>query len=431
MGYFNNAYQKLFLGTKATTANANQTTGFITTASIPVQKLQDNTGTASTTYGIGSYGFFDAATWLSVTTGSLSTSTKPLILASASLQSEDTIGGNAFYGGYSESNKSKDIYPNLITRFVRIDPCTARQHTIHVGTTKYTKTLSPAQASCSYGFVCGENYNLRVEIRNNPALRFINRPIYALLSFDSGCCAEDAPGVAIDGTLAYIEWANQIINHPQLKDFITPIVYSEVGVAHYPPGTTGGVYTWDNYVSPGHTASTYAGMRLTGSYVDTVFGTCSFSPADYFEKVPIEILLTMIDFNGEPCVFTGVCINTECLPLAGNGFGDTVLKDLILSESYRQNKFPDDNRMREIEMADDVLGSVTRSSSYTRYVISHRIPRPNNPGATYSEEKYDLQIITNGTVATLETLMAAWLGNAKNPVTLETTSCGTCTPLTP
>jgi hypothetical protein len=431
MIFDSNAYQKLFLGTKAASANSNQTTGFITTAGIDVSKLQDNTGVASTTYGIGSYGFFNASTWKSVTTASIASTAPLLILASASLQSADKIGGNPFNGGYLESNKSKTINPKLITRFLRIDPCTARQHTLHIGSTKYTKTLSPSQSACNFEFLCGSNYNLRIELRGAPTFRFMNRNIVELLNYDAPCCAEGEPGEAIDGTLAMIEWANRIIASATLKDFITPIVYSEAGVAHYPPGTTGGVYTWDNYVSPGHVDGQYAGLRLTGAYVDTTFGNCSFDQNDYVGKAPVEILASMVDFNGEPCTFTGICVNTECLPFQANGLGETVLRDLIQHELYRQNKVATgDVRIREIEMGDDVIDSVTRSSSYYRYVVSHTIPRTNNPGQSYSEEKYDLVIITNGVVASFETFMAAWLANAGNNVaTLVTTSCGTCTPL--
>lgn len=429
MGYFRDTFDKIFIGTKATTANSNQTTGFITTAGISTSSLPILTGVAATDYGPGSWGLFDASTWLSVTTASLATGKQPLVLAAASVQSKDQIG--ALHGGYLESNKSKDINPRLIERFVKISPCTARQQTIHVGATKYTKTLSPTQAACSFEFLCGETYNLQIQIKGEPVYRFINHVGLRLLEFNGGCCAADAPGVAIDGTLAMIEWANQIINDPILKDFISPIVYSEAGVAHYAPGTTGGVYTWDKYVSPGHVDGQYAGLRLQGAYVDTVFGNCSFQPVDYYNVVPVEIYASLVDFNGDLCTFNGICVVTECDSLQGQGYGETILRDLILSEKYRQNTFPTDMRLREIEQGSDILSSITRASQYTRYLIQHTIPRNNNPSGTYSRDNYTLQIITNGAVATFETLMAAWLSNAGSSVTLETTSCGSCSPLTP
>jgi hypothetical protein len=427
MGFFSNTFQKVFVGTKATTANGNQTTGFITTSAISTSALQTNTGVAATTYGPGSYGFFDAKTWLSVTTASITTTAPNLVLASASLHTADKIG--PFHGGYMESNKSKEINPKLVTSWTKISPCTARQHTLHIGDTKYTKTLSPTQSACQMDFLCGENYNLRVEVRNDPALRFLQRAIYRILSYDTGCCADGAPGAAIDGTLVMIAWAQQIVDFAELKDFILPIVYSEAGVAHYPPGTVG-EYTWDNYVSPGHTNGKYAGLRLQGAYVDTVFGNCSFQVTDYFNKTPVQLLAQVVDFSGEPCV-TGLCVNSECLPLAGNGFGETLVRETILSQLYLQNKFSQDVRLREIEQADKIFDVLTRSSQYTVYILQHKIPRNFGPGAAYSEEVYDNWIITNGTVASLETLVSTWLDNAGSTVTLETISCGSCSPLTP
>ncbi len=429
MGYFRDVFTKLFLGTKATTANANQVLGFIVTANLGTDVLQRNTGVASTTYGVGSWGLFLPTTWKSVTNSSLSTNHPNLVLAAASLQLVDSIG--AHHGGYMESNKSKEINPKLITRFLRIDPCTARQHTLHVGSTNYTETLSPTNSDCSFEFLCGETYNLRIEIRNDPALQFIQHNIIRMLEFNGGCCAEGAQAEPVDGTLAMIEWANQIVRDPQLKDFITPIVYSEAGVAHYPPGTESVPYTWDNYVSPGHVDGQYAGMRLQGAYVETKFGNCSFQKNDGYDVVPIEIFATMVDFNGAPCEFTGICVVTECPPLQGNGFGETVLRDMILSESYRQNKFPTDQRIREIEQGNDILDAIDRETLYTRYVIQHHIPRHNNPSGSYSQDQYELQIITNGTVAQFETIMATWLTNAKSNVSLETTSCTSCSTLTP
>lgn len=431
MAHFKEAFHKLFLGTKATTANTNQVTGFVVTAGIPTSSLPVVTASAATTYGVGSWGLFDPATagWQSVTTASLSTGKQKLVLAAASMQLADKIG--PMHGGYLETNKSKDINPTLITRFLRIDPCTPRNQTLHIGNTGYTDTLSPTDATCNFTFVCGEVYNLRLELRGDPMYRFLQHNGIRMLEFNGGCCADGAPAVTIDGTLAMIEWGNQIINDPILKDFISPIVYSETGVPLYPPGTTGVAYTWDNYVSPGHITNGFAGLRLQGAYVDTVFGDCSFQPTDWYNKTPIQIYATMVDFNGNPCAYTGICVKTECDILEGNGYGETVLRDMILSESYRQNPFATDVRIREITQGDDILSGITRSAFYTRYVIQHVIPRRFNSAGTYSPEMYELEIITNGTVAAFETLMAAWLTNAANPVTLEVTSCGTCTPLTP
>lgn len=430
MASFNESFHMVFLGTKATTANANQVKGFIINAGIPTSSLKTNTGVAATDYGIGSWGLFDS-NYNSVSAASIAGSCCSLMLASASVMTNDKIG--PFAGGYKESVKSKWINPKTINSFVRVDPCTPRQQVVHVGSTKYTKTLSPSNGACNFEFVCNETYNLQIILKGSPALRFLNHDIIRLIEFNSGCCPSDEPLSVVDGTLAMIAWANAIIADPLLQNYISPIVYSEAGVALYAPGTVG-FPTWDNYVSPGHVPGTYAGLRLLGAYVDTVFGNCSFETLDFFEKEPVQIFASMVDFNGDPCAFTGICVVTECSSLMGNGFGETAVRDLIMSERYRQNKFASasQERIREIEQGTDILNSITRSSLYTRYIIQHNIPRNNNPNGLQDRDQYTLEIICNGANANFEATMTAWLASCGGSCqSLQVVSCGTCTPLTP
>lgn len=428
MAYFKDSFQKVFLGTKPTTANPNQVTGFIITAGLSTSVLPTNTGVAATDYGVGSWGFFDP-NWKSVTNASLGTTRPVLHLVAASPQLTDKIG--PFHGGYIETNKSKGINPKLINRFVRLDPCSSRNQTLHVGQTKYTKTLSPANSTCCFTFVCGETYYMRFEIKNEPVYRFLNHSGIRILEYNTGCCPSGDPTALVDSTLPMISWARQIVADPILKSFIQPIVYSEAGTAYAQPGNTLSLPSWDTYVSTGHVDGKCAGLRLQGAYVDTVFGNCSFQKTDYYGIVPVEIFASMVDFNGDPCTFTGICVVEECPILQGEGFGETVLRDLILSESYRQSNFANDQRIREIEFGSDILNSISRTTLYTRYLIQHNIPRNDNPDGISDRDQYTLSIITNGTVANFETLMATWLNNANSNISLETFSCGTCTPLTP
>jgi len=429
MSYFNHSFRQVHVGTKATTANANQVKGFITVADIPTLSLAINTGVAASDYGPGSWGLFNATTYKSVSNATIAANSCPLILASASLMSKDKL--NPVMGGYQESIKSKTINPKYVKSFTRVDVCEFSQQVVHVGATKYTKTLSPSQSACSFDFVCGETYTLRIDVQNSPALRFLNHNAYRLFQADGGCCAASNPGATVDGTLIMIQWANLIIADPLYKDFIYPIVYSEAGVALYPPGTAG-KYTWDNYVSPGHVASHYAGLRLLGAYVDTKFGNCSFQVTDFYEKQPIRIIVSMTDFNGDPCAFTGICAVTECGGITGNGYGETAVRDLILSQSYNQNHFPTDIRMREIEQGSDILNALDRNTMYVRYIIEHTVPRYGNPSGIFDNDTYTVEIIVSSSNASFETMMATWLSaQGDGCAVLETISCTGCTPLAP
>jgi len=168
-----------------------------------------------------------------------------------------------------------------------------------------------------------------------------------------------------------------------------------------------------------------------GAYVDTKFGNCTFMATDFFEKEPIKILASLVDYTGDPCVFEGVCVVEECPALQGMGFGETVVRDLIMSESYLQNFFSsNDLRIREITQGTDILDSVNRNALYTRYYIQHSVPRFNNPSSTFDNDQYLLEIITTGRIASLESFMSTWLSNCGDQcVSLQEFSCNECTPV--
>lgn len=296
-----------------------------------------------------------------------------------------------------------------------------------------TYTLAPG---CSFDFLCGESYHLRIDIKGSPALRFLNHNAYQTLSAYTGCCAGPIP-TAVDSTLVMINWASQIVNNAYLKSFVAPVVYDEAGVAWYAPGTTvtlDGTATpvtsaqwWDAYVSPGHTAGATAGIRLFGAYVGTSFGDCSFQLTDFYEKEPVKLYASLTDLNGDPCTFEGICVYNDCLGVQGMGFGETVIRDLIMSESYLQNHFHTDIRMREIEQGNQILGSVNRNALYTRYYILHTVPRYNNPSGVFDNDQYMLEIISTGTNAALESFMSTWLTTCTGCVSLEANTCNHCT----
>jgi hypothetical protein len=188
--------------------------------------------------------------------------------------------------------------------------------------------------------------------------------------------------------------------------------------------------TWDNYVSPGHTAGKCAGMKITGAFVDTKFGDCTFYPSDYFEKEPVKIIASMVDETGDPCAFQALCFVEQCCPRQGMGFGDSVVKDLILSESYMQNYFytGQDLRIREVTQGYDVTNVINRSSLYHRYFLLHSVPRFNNPSGMFDNDQYMIQVITNAPSVSFENFMGTWLTACSCGAKLEIQSCGAACP---
>jgi hypothetical protein len=290
-------------------------------------------------------------------------------------------------------------------------------------------------ATCCFEFLCGETYYLRLDLKGSPLLRFLNHNSYHTLSAYTGCCSGPTPTV-VDSTLVMISWATEIITSEYTKSFVLPVVFDEAGVAWYAPGTTSDPLTgaavisaewWDAYVSPGHTADACAGLRLFGAYVETKFGDCSFQITDFFEKELVRIYASMVDYNGDPCVFSSICVYTECYGLQGMGFGEQVLRDLIISESYLQNYFATDIRIREITQGSDIIGNVNRNALYGRYFILHSVPRYNNPSGTFDNDQYMLEVIVNAANATFEANMSTWLTACGNGCTaLQVNSCDPC-----
>lgn len=451
MSYFNHSFSKRFLangvtrnigntGAAASATNPYSTGGLIITPGVKSSTLSEISLGGIYTPG---YVMFADKNYQSLDQSGLAASCCEVYIVSTSLLTNDKIG--PYHGGYRETNKSKLINPKYVHKVYQVDDCTPVQSVISVGTTPQITggVLDPnmfqggtTEPQCAKDFYCDETYYLRIDVKGSPALRFLNHNAYQTVSAYTGCCAGPTPEV-VDPTLVFISWANEIVANNYIKDLILPVVFDTTGVAWYAPGTTidpvtglpfAGA-TWDTYVSPaGPFAGTTAGLRLFGAYVETKFNTCSFQITDFFEKEPVHILASLVDYTGDPCVFEGLCVYNDCLGVQGNGFGEQVLRDLILSESYLQNFVAsNDVRIREITQGDDILNSVNRNALYTRYYIQHVVPRFNNPSGVFDNDRYLLEIITpSGGNAAIESFLTAWLGACNDCTTLEVFDCSTC-----
>jgi hypothetical protein len=277
---------------------------------------------------------------------------------------------------------------------------------------------------CCKEFLCGETYNLRLDVKGSPALRFLNHNAYYTATAYTGCCppAAIAP-VAVDSTEVMILWANDLLNSPIVSPFFQIAIQDEAGVIWYAPGTNAaflasvGADTWNNYPPTPHTANACAGLIFNGAYVDTRFGDCTFQISDFYEKQPINLYPSEVDLNGDPCEFTGLCVVNECLGSQAMGLGESVLRDIILSESYRQNFFSSDFRIREITQGNQIVNAVNRQALYYRTYLQHSVPRFNNPSGTFDNDQYLLETIFTDAVSAgaFETAVSGWL-----------TTCGVC-----
>jgi hypothetical protein len=285
-------------------------------------------------------------------------------------------------------------------------------------------------ADCCKEFLCDETYSLRLDIKGSPALRFLNRNSYFTADFYTGCCADETVSPEpVDSTLVMIGWAQQFLNSPLIRPFVSILVVDQTGTIWYPPSTPAaqlpaGFDTWDNYVSPGYTTDACAGLIIAGAYVDTRFGDCTFQTSDFFEKEPVRLYISEVDYNGDPCTFGGICVETECESRQANGFGEQAVRNLIMSESYRQNFFHSDLRIREITQGNQELDVIDRGALYDRVYLQHNVPRFNNPTGVFDNDQYLLEIILEeGNAASVFEDFATWL-EACGVCKIESFTCG-------
>ena len=396
MAYFNHAFNKAFLLETLTSKDGG--------------KL----GTPGNILAKGELAVVDAKTWDILSTESAPETCCNIVIANGALYQNDKIG--PFHGGYQESNKSKQINPKYVSRVYTVQANLPQQNVINIGSTPYTTSLDPLVPACCKTFLCGETYTLRVDIKGSPALRFLNHNAYLNVDHYTGCCPDDALApVAVDSTLVMIGWANQLADSVIMSPFVLPVVVAEDLSLLYKPGTDttsfvapagytiGG--TWDNYpTGTEHIDEDCAGLILYGAYVDTKFGDCTFQVSDFYEKEPVRLYASEVDLNGDPCTFDGICVITECQGLQANGLGETVLRELVVSESYRQSFMHSDLRIREITQGNQIVDAVNRNAYYDRLYLQHNVPRFNNPTGTFDNDQYLLQIFgLAGTTAPLGT----------------------------
>lgn len=201
--------------------------------------------------------------------------------------------------------------------------------------------------------------------------------------------------------------------------------------------------SFDSYSPDASADSSDAFLELTGAYADTTFGNASFQPTDHYEVQPVQIYASVVDDKDKPCATkcfgatgyqldttqtfesvlvtnaaTGGVFETQATA-QGNGFGETIIRELILSNRYMQEPWNNDPRMREV-LADTTFAAdgISRSSRYGAYYILHSVPRKSNPSGTLDADQYLIKIAVNGPNATFANFMNAWLAAGGSEVSL-------------
>lgn len=406
MSYFNHSFIKTFVATNSevvasTTASSLITTpGQLALCGSDFKALDSAAGEAlpnatSTPYG---------------STGANSLVKKSLVyLVQGSLMLNDKIGS---HGGFRESVKSKGINPKYITglwKQVATEPTTGKLKII-VGPT------------C---FPCNSTVGFRLDIKGSPALRFLNRNIYAvsdnLNTVGTQPLVTNATNCCTGTTVSYMHPAvalTRIIlgffNNPLIAPFINTATTQELRFGtEAQVNTSGGAPRALNSTAALPTdTNQFATFTIEFKSTDDIvdyFGFSSHDTRDHNEVEPLQITGSLINENGEIC---SACVNSAVSTAGTMGKGATatkVVNDLLLTSAYAQTPFSQGNkdsaRIREIlgfgtPITDSRGSQATVTNRYNVYYIEHSVPRFNNPTSTFDNDQYLYQIYAkNGSPA--------------------------------
>ena len=351
------------------------------------------------------------------------------IIANASFQQTDTIGGNPLHGGYSESIKSKDI------QFRHINAIGTQIATAGLGQTIAIRFMSAASSkSC---FECGTDPMLRIDIKGADALRMLSHNAYRNVDIGGLCNSCNVAETFLDVKKVVNEFAKNIAADPILSKLI------DTTQADFFSVTANAGSSWqDHAITIANNTATSAydsvaaetawdandGARLLMDLgvVDTQFGVCSFDTRDWNNTQPLLGNVEIIDESGKAC---DTCrINVEPLtgdnynngaattngvinqyysgsgesvaPVSVLGDGTTALNDILLTQNYLQNPYhqggKDSGRMREIEGSKAILDNFPTAAQYHMFTLQHTVPRYNNPSGVFDNDQYRYSIYTEG-----------------------------------
>jgi len=372
MAYFNHAFVKCF-----------------NPSSVELEK-----GTATKDLSAGKIALVDDKTWKSVNYNDAGSADGLIYIVQGSYHNVvggDTIGNNPGHGGYAESVKSKGINPKYITRLWSEECVEPTQ----------SETCISVGPKCA---PCGSALFLRLDVKGSAALRFLNRNAYAVGDSGGVCCEDDQEYV--DPASALAAAAQMLLEDPIVKPFVAEKNAATTGGLSVTTDIAGTVttntYTIAQVVSgTGYTPAAIADivdvkLCLVGAYVDTKLGNCSFDTRDFYGKEPVTLVASFLDESGDPCSNCGVTTSTP--GQMGGTYGDTVLREILMTENYMQSPFNQGNRdsarIREIEGSDRILASVQRNDAngnpvmYKAYYLLHSVPRFNNPTGVFDNDQY-------------------------------------------
>jgi len=424
MSYFNHSFIKSFYNTATSVVADNTPTQNISGGNLALVQVSDTNVWETINPAQGSITTLGWVTPPSSTaygnTGGLDAK-KLVYLVQGSILPNDKIGS---HGGFKETVKSKGINVKYITGLWKKSAAAST-------TSKIRVIVGPTCAPC------GEPLRFRLDVKGSPALRFLNRNAYAIADSEfslnnnaSVCCANNQE--YLDPVVALAKIGAFLIQDPIIGKFLSTTITTTATLHH--ATTSGGLgsitspsgtaVTINDVIgtSPTYTPETtptrWAALTLeanTLANLSTNFGFGSFDTRDFYETEPITFAGSILDETGNPCNNCGTVTTT--VGVRPETLGETVVRDLLLTESYMQNPINQGNkdsaRMREILGFDaaNSYSSISRTATYDVNYIEHVVPRFNNPSSTFDSEQYLYKIYSTGDATTVvDNMMTALAG---------------------
>lgn len=386
MSYFNHAYKKTMLGQGDGWAPTSTKTSALTAGQLAV---------------------VDACTYAALNPAAAQSYSGDIMIVQGNYNTTDILGNNPLHGGYSESIKSKVIKPQYINKMWVSCCADAKCPTITLTIPDNCYDCDPSDAIAAGSDGTGHP-QIRLDIKGTEVMRALNRNAYFVADM-TGCCPS---GGFYTGASVAAAWAEAINRDASnMTDFITAVATNNT-------------------------------LKITLCPSETVFDNCSFDTRDNYGHETLDLLVSLLTAEGDPCASTcvtygtttdgttqgiapGTAFTNEAVIITrtpAETLGEQVLREIILDGRYRQdgghnqgNK--DSARFREIEGGRAILdqfpvtttGGKGRRATYKYFYIQHTVPRFNNPTGVFDNDQYVVAIaVPCANTSLIEATTAVW-----------------------
>lgn len=347
-----------------------------------------------------SYGFFDAKTWTAIPYAEANITAHPaIVFVAPSFHTTDKIGS---HGGYQETLKSHTFKGHQIVRYWKVSGRDARYQLVNLGWDWDDAATAPR-------FVCGREYTLRIDLRGTPVIRALGANAFRQYTVSTGCCADPSDPQPVDPVAVMVDFAKQINQDYILKQFVTAAVYQADGPDFGGAPDLVNLNTYVPLTDPTAIANATASMQLTtGINERDEYDACSYDPREEVvqdqmklsDDPPRIIAAQLIADSSTACPdFKQLLFDEWQAAQPAQGSGRKILRDFILSQSYRQEYYSLNPREREAENIDNLYALVSPTKIYHSYYILHRADRKSNPSSVYDNDYYLIQICVSNEVA--------------------------------